>query len=42
MIPRNAPTGHAKDDSGRFAIDSAGLQLYIDAMAEDGSTMFEH
>ena len=42
MIPRNAPTGHAKDDSGRFAIDSAGLRLYIDAMAEDGSTMFEH
>ena len=41
MIPRNAPTGHANDHWARFAIDSAGARLYIDAMAEDGNTMFE-
>ncbi len=41
MIPRNASAGYAKDISGRFAIDSAGLRLYIDAMAEDGNSMFE-
>jgi hypothetical protein len=42
MIPRNASTGHVKGVSGRFTIDSAGLRLYIDAMAEDGTNMFEH
>ncbi len=42
MIPRNASTGHAKGVSERFTIDSAGLRLYIDAMAEDGTNRFEH
>ncbi len=42
MIPRNTSTDHAKSDSWRFAIDSIGLRLYIDVMAEDGNTMFEH
>ena len=42
MIPRNVSAGHAKGVSRRFVIDSAGLRLYIDAMAEDGNTMFEH
>jgi len=42
MIPRNASAGHAKDKSSRFTIDSAGLRLYIDAMAEGGNKMFEH
>ncbi len=41
MIPRNTSAGHANGASGHFAIDSAGLRLYIDAMAEDGSSMFE-
>jgi len=41
MIPRNASTDHAKSDSGLLTIDSAGLRLYIDAMAEDGNNMFE-
>ena len=42
MIPRNAPSDHAKGKSRRFLIDSVGLRLYIDAMAEDGNNMFEH
>ncbi len=42
MIPRNVSAGHAKAVSGRFVFDSAGLRLYIDALAEDGNNMFEH
>ncbi len=42
MIPRNASTGHANGISWQFTIDSAGLRLYIEAMAEDGNSMFEH
>ena len=42
MIPRNASTDHGKSDSRRFAIDSAGLRLYIGGMAEDGNNKFEH
>ncbi len=42
MIPCNASTDHAKGESWRFAIDSTGLRLYIEVMAEDGNTMFEH
>ncbi len=42
MIPRNASTGHAKGTSEQFTIDSAGLRLYIEAMADDGNNMFEH
>jgi len=42
MIPRNASTGHAKGTSRQLTIDSAGLRLYIEAMADDGNSMFEH
>ena len=42
MIPCNASLGHANDDSARFEIDSTCVRLYIDAMAKDGNTMFEH
>jgi cell division protein ZapB len=42
MIPCNASLGHANDDSACFEIDSTCVRLYIDAMAEDGNTMFEH
>ena len=42
MIPCNASMGQANDDSACIKIDSPCEQLYIDAMAEDGNTMFEH
>ncbi len=42
MIPCNASLGHANDDSACFEIDSTCVRLYIDTMAEDGNTMFEH
>ncbi len=42
MIPRKASTGHAKGTSEQFTIDSAGLRLYIEAMADVGNNMFEH
>ncbi len=42
MIPCNASLGYANDDSACSKIDSACVRLYIDAMAEDGNTMFEH
>ncbi len=42
MIPCNASLGHANNDSACIEIDSTCVRLYIDAMAEDGNTMFEH
>jgi cell division protein ZapB len=42
IIPCNVSTGYANSADKRFVIDSAGLRLYIDAMAEDGNSMFEH
>ncbi len=42
MIPRNPESGHDKGDYVALAIDSARSPDYIDPMADDINTVFEH
>ncbi len=42
MIPRNALSGHVHSLYYKLTIDSAGARVYIDPMADDTTTTFEH